>query len=269
MLTKRSITLKQRKMARIFITGSSDGLGSLTAKKLIQRGHQVVLHARNAKRADDANAACPGAEACLIADLTSTEETQKLAKEVNKLGPFDAVIHNAGLYRGVSGLKGKEGLPALFAVNTLAPYILTCLVRPPPKHLVFVSSGLHSGGDPSLRDLRNCGYGDSKLHNILLAFAFARKWEGKVASNAMDPGWVPTKMGGASAMDDIDAAVDTYVMLAEGSGAAEGMTSKYWYQGRTRSCKAAASDVKVQDKLLRELETISGVKVPDDAASML
>lgn len=244
-------------MARIFITGSSDGLGSLTAKKLISKGHTVILHARNEQRAKDASAACPGAEKVLIADLSSIEETKKLVHEVNSLGPFDAVVHNAGLYQGVSGLKGKEGLPALFAVNTLAPYILTSLIRPRPKRLVYVSSGLHAGGNANLKDITKCGYGDSKLHNIILAYAFARKWK-DCTSNAVDPGWVKTKMGGPSAMDDLDAAVDTFAMLAAGDGAAKGETEKYWYQGRTQSCQAAASNVEIQERLLSELEELSG-----------
>lgn len=249
-------------MARIFITGSSDGLGSLTAKKLVSNGHKVILHARNEQRAKDASTACPGAEKVIIADLSSIEETKKLAEQVNSLGPLDAVVHNAGLYQGVSGLKGNEGLPALFAVNTLAPYILTSLIQPRPKRLVYVSSGLHTGGNANLKDITQCGYGDSKLHNIILAFAFARKWT-DCTSNAVDPGWVPTKMGGASAMDDLGAAVDTFAMLAAGEGATEGQTGKYWYQRKSKSCEPAAGDEQVQEKLLKDLERISGgIKYP-------
>src|ERR1700750_2215707 len=111
-------------MARIFVTGSSDGLGLLTAKDLVAKGHKVTLHARNESRAKDASSACPGAETVLIGDLSSMAETKRLAADANKLGKFDVVIHNAGLYRG-GFRKTPEGLPALFAVNTLAPYILT------------------------------------------------------------------------------------------------------------------------------------------------
>lgn len=258
-------------MARIFITGSSDGLGSLTARALVQRGHSVVLHARNDRRAHDAAAACPGAETCLVADLSDISQTKKLAEDVNQLGPFDAIIHNAGLYTG-SYQATKGECPSLTAVNTLSPYILTCLINP-PKRLVFISSSLHNSGDASLTDLtwehrgergyRDMqAYCDSKLHMVMLACAFARRWPG-VKSNAIDPGWVPTKMGGRSATDDIDAAVDTYVMLAEGKGEAEEVSGKYWYQMKTRKCKGAAEDVNTQDKLLLELERITGVKAPN------
>lgn len=251
-------------MARIFITGSSDGLGSLAAKSLVQRGHTVTLHARNAQRAQDAQKACPDAHEVLIADLSSTEATKQLARDLNDRGPWDAIIHNAGVMRIPSSSKGPEGLPTLFATNTLAPYLLTCLVTPPAKHLVFLSSQLHNSGDPSLKNLQSCGYSDSKLHNTMMAFAFARRMEkAGVAVNSLDPGWVKTKMGGAGASDDIGAAVETYVLLAEGKGKAEGVSGRHWYQGGFRRFREEAGDEERQEALLRELEGVSGVKVPE------
>ena len=258
-------------MGRILITGSSDGLGSLTARALVKRGHSVVLHARNAQRAQDAVAACPGAETCLVADLADISQTKKMAEDANKLGPFDAVVHNAGMYRG-GFQKTREGWPSMFAINTLSPYILTCLLRPTAKRLVFVSSGLHRGGDTSLQDLtwvrrgeRAFGdsqcYADTKLHNIVLAGAFARKWP-TVQSNSLDPGWVPTKMGGSSASGDINAAVDTYVLLAEGTGAAEGVSGKYWFGSRVAAPKKGADAAAIQEGLMKQLEEITGVKAP-------
>ncbi|KAI0837442.1 NAD(P)-binding protein [Hypoxylon sp. FL0890] len=259
-------------MARIFITGSSDGLGLRSARVLSKHGHDVYLHARNSQRAQDAQAALPEAKDVFIADLTSIEETKSLAAKLNQTGPWDAIVHNAGLMHGVSHLKGKEGIPALFAVNTLAPYILSSLVDPPPKRYVFVSSGMHHGGDSSLRNIQQCSYSDSKYHNVLLAFWFARRLANKgVLSNALNPGWVPTKMGGSSAPDNIDAAIDTYVMLAEGSGASEGKTGGYWYQtrqgtsrgsGRETSYESSLDDEARQDKLIETCAEISGVKPP-------
>ncbi|KAI1454771.1 NAD(P)-binding protein [Annulohypoxylon moriforme] len=259
-------------MARIFITGSSDGLGLRSAQALAQRGHDVYLHARNSQRAQDAHTACPEAKDVFVADLTSTEETKSLATQLNQAGPWDAIVHNAGLMNGVSNLKGKEGLPALFAVNTLAPYILSSLVDPPPKRYVFVSSGMHHGGDASLRNIQQAGYSDTKLHNVLLAFWFARKFGDRgVLSNALNPGWVPTKMGGWSAPDDINAAIDTYVLLAEGSGAAEGKTGGFWYQSRARTStgpgretnyEKSVDDEARQNKLIEILARISDVKPP-------
>ncbi len=259
-------------MARILITGSSDGLGCLSARALVKKGHSVVLHARNDQRAQDARTACPEAETCVVADLSDISQTKKLAEDINRLGAFDAVVHNAGLYTGPYR-KTKEGWPSIFAVNTLSPYILTCLIDPKPKRLIFVSSGLHSGGDPSCKDItwKERGekgfrdfkaYSDTKLHDILLACYFAKKWP-SVSSNSLDPGWVATKMGGASASGDIHAAVDTYVMLAEGTGAAKDASGKYWYHCKPRSPKKDANEDAVQQNLVTQLEELTGVKVPD------
>ena len=86
-------------MARIFITGSADGLGQLAAKALIAQGHQVVLHARNETRGQQAMDHAPGAEGVVTADLANIDDTRELASKVNALGRFDAVIHNAGVYQ--------------------------------------------------------------------------------------------------------------------------------------------------------------------------
>src|SRR4051794_3635695 len=133
------------KMARIFITGSADGLGQLAAKALIAKGHQVVLHARNEKRAKETLEKVPGADTVLTADLNSIDETIQLADKVNALGTFDAVIHNAGIYYA----SPKE----LFSVNTLAPYILTCLIAK-PKRLIYLSSDMHEGGRSKLESFK-------------------------------------------------------------------------------------------------------------------
>jgi NAD(P)-dependent dehydrogenase (short-subunit alcohol dehydrogenase family) len=251
-------------MARFFITGSSDGLGSLTAKRLVAQGHQVILHARNAQRARDAFAACPGAEAVLVADLSSIDETRALAAAADQLGPYDVVIHNAGVFRGVERIPGKSGLPTLFAVNTLAPYVLTCLMTL-PKRLVYVSSSMHSGGRPNTNTTRNrlvgSGYSDTKLHNVMFAKAFARRWP-EVGSYSVDPGWVPTKMGGPSAPGRVEDGVDTFVMLALGQGEAAWTRGGYFVHSEEARPAAIAGYVELQDRLLAELAVISGVSVP-------
>jgi NAD(P)-dependent dehydrogenase (short-subunit alcohol dehydrogenase family) len=139
-------------MARIFITGSSDGLGQIIARSLIAQGHKVTLHARSAKRAEEAMAAAPGAEGVLIADLSSISQTKQLASEANKTGVFDTVIHNAAVGFRDSYRKTEDGIEHVFAINSLAPYILTCLMEK-PKKLLYMSSGMHSGGDESLKDV--------------------------------------------------------------------------------------------------------------------
>jgi NAD(P)-dependent dehydrogenase (short-subunit alcohol dehydrogenase family) len=84
-------------VSRVFITGSADGLGRLSAVQLVREGHEVVLHARNEDRGRAALAAVPGAAGVLIADLASIGQTRRLATEANAGGRFDAVIHNAGI----------------------------------------------------------------------------------------------------------------------------------------------------------------------------
>ena len=139
-------------MARIFITGSSDGLGQLVARQLIAQGHQVTLHARNSKRAEVATAGAPGAEGVLVADLQSIAQTKQLASEANKTGAFDAVFHNAGVGYTEDLRLTEDGVSHVFAINALAPYILTSLMDK-PKKLIYMSSGLHAGGSADLKDV--------------------------------------------------------------------------------------------------------------------
>lgn len=256
-------------MARVFITGSSDGLGRMAAQLLIEQGHSAVLHARNQPRGQEALSAVPKAETVVIGDLTSITQTRKVAEQVNALGSFDAVIHNAGIgYREPRRIVTEDGLPQVFAVNTLSPYILTALIRR-PKRLVYLSSGLHKSGDASLKDLAwehrpwqgQQAYSDTKLHDALLAFAVARRWP-DVLSNALEPGWVATKMGGAGATDDLDSGHRTQVWLAVSDDSAAKVTGEYFYHIRPRAPLAAAHDQELQERLLDACKRFSGVDLP-------
>ena len=131
-------------MARVFITGSSDGLGLMAARLLIDQGHEIVLHGRNEGRSRDALAAAAGAEGVVSGDLSTIAGARTVADEVNKLGRFDAVIHNAGIGYREGRVEMELGVPSVFAVNVLAPYILTALIER-PKRLVYLSSGMHRG----------------------------------------------------------------------------------------------------------------------------
>jgi NAD(P)-dependent dehydrogenase (short-subunit alcohol dehydrogenase family) len=256
-------------MARVFVTGSADGLGQLAARRMVEDGHRVVLHARNDKRAKEALAAVPGAETVVVGDLSSIAECKQIAEEVNALGAFDAVIHNAGVYLQARRVATVDGLPQVFAVNTLAPYILTALIRK-PKRLVYLTSGLHQRGDPRLNDLTwserkwssSSAYADSKLYDAMLAFAVARKWP-NVLSNAVDPGWVPTKMGGPNASDDLDAGAETQAWLATSNDAKAMISGEYFYHRKPRAPLPAARDEQIQEQLLAECERIAGASLPD------
>lgn len=151
-------------MSKIFITGSSDGLGLRSAQTLAKRGHSVYLHARNDQRATDARRSYPQEKCCLVADLTSTDETKALASQLNESGPCDAIIHNAGIMHFSRGQpKVANDFLALFAVNTMAPYLLTCLIDPPPKRYVFLSA-------PCITEvMHHCG----TLSSVATAIAFS------------------------------------------------------------------------------------------------
>jgi NAD(P)-dependent dehydrogenase (short-subunit alcohol dehydrogenase family) len=250
-------------MARIFITGSADGLGLMEAKMLVSQGHQVVLHGRNRDRADEALSKVPEALSAVAGDLANIAETKSLAERVNELGPFDAVIHNAGVYHVPHGIRTVDGLPLIFVVNSLAPYILTCLIKR-PKRLVYTSSGMHRSGDASLNDLTDASnaYADSKLHNVILAFAVARKWP-DVLSNAVDPGWAATKMGGRGAPVSVEEGARTQVWLAASQDKEALVSGRYFHHLQPRSCHPAAADRVVQEKYLSECARLSGIAFPE------
>jgi NAD(P)-dependent dehydrogenase (short-subunit alcohol dehydrogenase family) len=243
-------------MARIFITGSSAGLGSIAARMLADQGHKVVLHARNAERKREALEKVPGAEEVLTGDLSSIMETKNLAGDVNSLGHFDAIIHNAGVYQVSNKL--------IFAVNTLAPYILTCLIKR-PERLIYLSSGMHLQGDPGLsnfiRDTGQYSYSDSKYHDVILSMAVARRWT-EVYSNAVNPGWVPTRMGGRGAPDDLEKGAETQAWLAVSDEKEAKVSGRYFYHMKEKYFREEAADPTVQDRFLELCEEISGIRFP-------
>jgi NAD(P)-dependent dehydrogenase (short-subunit alcohol dehydrogenase family) len=102
-------------MARIFITGSADGLGREAAKTLLDDGHQVVVHARSAGRLDAVRELLAQGAGAVVGDLSDLEQTRSVADQVNRLGRMDAVIHNAGVYTG------PTVLPSTSSPRTCSP----------------------------------------------------------------------------------------------------------------------------------------------------
>lgn len=255
-------------MARIFITGSSDGLGLAAARSLLAEGHDVVLHARSDRRAADLREMREQASGIAIGDLSCASDVRGIADQVNALGRMDAVIHNAGLYAEAERGRTPEGHATLLAVNTLAPYMLTALIQRPDR-LVYVSSGLHRGGEGALEDIdwtsrrwdAARAYAESKLHVVALAYAIARRWP-DVLSNAVDPGWVRTRMGGADAPVDLSTGARTQTWLAVADDPAALTSGGYWHDLRRQQPAAQATDPAVQDQLLARLAALTGVDLP-------
>jgi NAD(P)-dependent dehydrogenase (short-subunit alcohol dehydrogenase family) len=250
-------------VSRIFVTGSADGLGRAAAAALLDEGHEVVLHARSQQRAAALNDLAGRAAGVVIGDLASAAQTRSVADQVNAIGRMDAVIHNAGVYLEPARGETEDGHALTVAVNTLAPYLLTALIDRPDR-LVYLSSGLHRSGTASLDDIdwtrrrwnAMQAYCDTKLHVTTLALTIARAWP-KVSSNAVDPGWVPTRMGGPAATDDLVMGHLTQTWLVASSDPAP--TGGYWYHRQQEPPAPTATDPAFQDELMDRLAALTGV----------
>jgi NAD(P)-dependent dehydrogenase (short-subunit alcohol dehydrogenase family) len=236
-------------VAVVLVTGAASGLGLATAQALAGDGHDVVVHARNRSRIAD-RALLDRMHGAVYGDLANLDETIALAEHANKYGRFDAVIHNAGVLNG----------PTVLAVNTVAPFVLTALMRK-PRRLIYVSSSMHRSGSTALRGLApqraRASYEDSKLYITALAAAVANRWADTV-SHAVDPGWVPTRMGGPSATDDLDAGHATQVWLATGEDI-HPYTGGYWYHRHPQRPHPATKDAAFQSELITALEAHTSI----------
>ncbi|MFI9155011.1 SDR family NAD(P)-dependent oxidoreductase [Streptomyces sp. NPDC053367] len=233
-------------MSRVLVTGSADGLGRAAADALLSTGHEVVVHARDERRAAALDELLGRGADLVVGDFTDRAAVRRIAAELNAAQPLDAVIHNAGVWSG----------PAVMPVNIVVPYLLTALLRA-PRRLVYLSSSSHFGGRPSLTGVdwrgRSAGsYSDSKLFVTTLAAAVARL-RPDVLSNAVDPGWVPTRMGGPNAPDDLELGHRTQVWLATADDPEALTTGGYWYHRNRRRPHRAVHDEAFQDLLLRTL----------------
>jgi len=254
-------------MARIFITGSSQGLGFLAGQLLIEQGHKVVLHARNTERAEEIRAKLPACDAIAVGDVATMDGMRSIADQVNALGKFNAVIHNVALGNKEEYVKTSDNFSELFAVNVIAPYLLTALIER-PERLIYMGSGMHRSGDPALSDPQwfnrpwnaTQAYSDSKLHNLILSMAIASRWS-DVLVNAVDPGWAPTRMGGEDAPDDLVKASSTQAWLAVSTDPSAQVSGGYFYREKQCSMHPITDEVDVQNNLIQYLKTITGVEL--------
>ncbi len=236
----------------VFITGSADGLGRAAAQALVEDGHQVVVHARSKGRLTAVSDLLDRGAKAVVGDLSDVEQVRDIAGQVNRLGQMDAVIHNAGVISG----------PDILPVNVVAPYLLSALIDR-PQRLIYLSSGMHRGGRAELAGMdwsgqrRTGSYSDSKLFVTAVAMAVSRIWT-DVFSNAVDPGWVPTKMGGSSAPDDLRLGHLTQEWLATSDDPEALRTGGYWYHQRRAEPARPVHDERFQDELLEALARFSG-----------
>lgn len=238
-------------MSRILVTGSADGLGRAAADTLLSQGHEVVVHARNPDRAASLSDLTDRGAGLVVGDFADRDAVRAVAAELSDAAPLDAVVHNAGVWSG----------RAVMPVNVVAPYLLTALL-PGPRRLVYLSSSSHFGGRPVLDGVDWSGrtpgsYGDSKLFVTALAAAVARLRPG-VPSNAVDPGWVPTRMGGPGAPDDLELGHRTQEWLVTSDDPEALTTGGYWYHQELREPHAAVHDTAFQDRLLQVLAQETG-----------
>jgi NAD(P)-dependent dehydrogenase (short-subunit alcohol dehydrogenase family) len=255
-------------MRRIFVTGSSDGLGFLAGKLLIEQGHRVVLHARDETKGRALKARLPGCDAVALGDVSTMAAMKSVADQVNGLGRFDAVIHNVAVGTHEQRILTPDGITQLFAVNVVAPYVLTASIDRPGR-LIYLSSDMHAGGDERLEDPQwetrswnsHQAYSDTKLHDLTLSMYLAHRWP-DVLVNAVNPGWVRTRMGGRDAPGDALQGATTQAWLAVSEEPTATVTGRYFHHQEPQPFNPAASRPDVQERLVEYLERLTGIRLP-------
>lgn len=245
-------------MSRVLITGSTDGIGRAAAVSLLDDGHEVVVHARTRQRLNAVEDLTSRGASIVVGDLAHLDEVQDIAEQARRIGTVDAVVHNAGIIDG----------PALLPVNVVAPYVLTAMMESSKRH-VYLSSSMHRSGNVNRvsADLsgsrKMVSYSDSKLLVTTLMAAVARLCP-SILAHAVDPGWVPTKMGGPSASDDLALGHVTQAWLATTDNPKALVSGRYWHHQRTETPHPAVYDEEAQNELLAALAEHTGFHLQCD-----
>ena len=276
--------------AVILVTGSTDGLGRLVARDLAAAGATVLLHARDPERGDAAVREIrseTGSDRLryYLADFSSLEEVRRLADEVRTNHDcLDVLVNNAGIGAGPRGdadrQESKDGYELRFAVNYLAPFLLTRLLLPllresVPSRIVNVAS---AGQSPihfddvmlerSYEGMR--AYAQSKLALVMFTFDLAGELEGTgVTANCLHPAsLMDTKMvfeTFGSASSSVREGADATVRLAI-SPEVEGVTGRYFDGQREARADVQAYDPEARDRLRRLSEELTGLHTPGASA---
>jgi retinol dehydrogenase 14 len=264
----------------VFVTGSTDGIGKATALELARMGATVILHGRNPGRChvvlgEVQKASKNTAAGCFAADLSSMKEVRKLAEDVRaNYKHLDVLINNAGVFMTERRLT-VDGLETTFAVNHLAPFLLThllldLLTSNAPARIINVSSVAHQRAHMDLDNLQGerkfTGYGAyalSKAASILFTYELAQRLEGSgVTVNCLHPGVINTKLlregfGGMSGAPLKEgAATSVYLASAPDVGAT---TGRYFVKKREEESSPATHDSALRRKLWTISERLCGI----------
>jgi len=275
------------------VTGATTGIGLATAEGLARAGAHVILGARSAARGEAARervARATGSERLevAVADLSVQAEVRRLADEVARAHPrLDVLVNNAGLVMG-RRVETADGIETTWAVNHLAPFLLTNLLRDKlvasaPARVVTVASDAHSGArldldDPQFARRRFSSmtvYGHSKLANILFTAELARRLEGTgVTANCLHPGVVAsefgTRPGGLFSFGwrllrpfvlTPERGADTSIYLATSPEVAD-VTGRYFYRRKPIDPSREARDPDLARRLWEASERMTGLAVP-------
>ena len=252
-------------MALVLVTGATDGIGRETARELVRRGARVVVHGRNAEKAKAVSAELDALAkvkmpAPIVADFSSLDDVRAMAKVLLSRGDgIDVLVNNAGVYMNEARLS-RDGFEMTFAVNHLAPFLLTHLLLPRLREssaprIVNVSSMAHSSVSIDRAALDTiattkgfepyASYAASKLANVLFTVELARRLGPPFAVNALHPGVVSTKLltegfnmrGGESLAEG--AATSVRLALAP---EVKGVTGRYFVRSKEAPMASSGRD---------------------------